>query len=96
MGRVKVMLLQYTSFTSYVINRVETDSKSPNFVWVVDLATSSRLLNSVPVFISKNCIVVGVESRTCGGGKKNCNIQQVLCLYALCVITVTAYFETPA
>lgn len=58
------MNIQYRiNFTCDVINRVEANSKSSDFVWVIDLATSSCLLNSFPVVISKHCIVVGIKSR---------------------------------
>lgn len=51
-------------FTCDVVDGVEADSKPPDFVWVFELAASSRLLNSFPVFVSKRSIVVGVQSRT--------------------------------
>jgi len=47
-----------------VVNRVEADSKPPNFVWVIALDTPPNPLNSIPVILSERCIVVGVESRT--------------------------------
>ena len=52
------------SFTCYVVNRVEADSKPPDFVGVIAFDTPPCHLNSVPVIISERRIVVGVESRT--------------------------------
>lgn len=51
-------------FTCCVVNRVEADSKSPDFVWVIAFDAPSCTLNPCPVVISERCVVVGIESRT--------------------------------
>lgn len=54
----------FKRFTCYVVNRVESDSKPPDFVRVVTFETPSCQLNSLPVLFSERRIVIDVESGT--------------------------------
>lgn len=77
------------SFTCYVVNRVEADSKPPDFVWIIALDTPPCQLNPFPVVISECCIVVGVESRTFAKRKKIS--QRTSDIYQRDCITMLSY-----
>lgn len=79
-------------FTCYVVDRVEADTKPPDFVWVVALAAPPGQLNSFPVILSERSIVVGVESRTfCENKNKKIAQRKSACVTIYGVLFVVAW-----
>jgi hypothetical protein len=52
-------------FTCYVVDRVESDPKPANFIWVVAFDAPAGGLDPLPVLCCELCIVEGIQSRTC-------------------------------
>ena len=54
-----------TTLTCNMVDRIEANSKSAYFQWIFSLPASGNLLNSVPIFSRKHCIVVHIQSWAC-------------------------------
>lgn len=48
-----------------MVDRIEANPKSAYFQWIFSLPASGNLLNSVPIFICKHCIIVHIQSWAC-------------------------------